>query len=278
MTNPIKPLRLIHPIAALLLIGSVSGKVRAAEPSGRCQQPSQGRFAGIAIKGNNAEKPGTDRRIAHVMEERWLADKTLQGEVSVRVDQNEFRQPYSGTFTLQPNCVVQITRVLPWGKESSNTFLDLQGHPVYEINSTSGIVVTTYWQSMTPGACAVAELNGLALGRQIGYSWVENNWQPNGNIERENWQNGHVQGSSLASQGELTQNATYSGALNLQPGSCWGTLTKKFSDGTNKSYRILVVKGNGGASGYIKLQNDPNDLGSDWFTRYSLDKQTSSQQ
>jgi len=58
-------------------------------------------------------------------------------------------------------------------------------------------------------------------------------------------------------------------SLQLDPGSCWGSLQERDSLGVTYRYRALVVSGHKqqGARGYFYLQRDPDDLTVGWLVR-----------
>jgi hypothetical protein len=126
-------------------------------------------------------------------------------------------------------------------------------------------VVSSRWLPMAPGACRPADLNGLVLSSQVGLNWSQAGWKPNAVVQREHWSDGSVKGLALSSYDGQGETAAYSGALQLDSGSCWGTLRETDARGSVYNYRALLVKGRSSARGYFYLQSNPDDLTAGWL-------------
>jgi hypothetical protein len=197
---------------------------------------------------------------AQLLEERWLPDGNLRGTMAERQGRRERSGTYSGSLRLSPNCVVQLERRLPWGVERSEVVIDGRGRPLYSINRSPGAVISSRWLPMAKGSCSVDQLNGLVLSQQAGLSWQGNAWVANAVVQREEWAGGSVKGLALASYNGVGETAGYTGKLQLDSDSCWGTLVERDAKGVNYNYRALVVNGRNGARGYLYLQTDPTNV------------------
>jgi hypothetical protein len=235
----------------------------------RCPQPVQGRFAvmGSGLERSIAAATTRSTPTAHLLEERWLAGGRLEGTLMERRGRSERSGRYSGSVRLRESCVLEVERNLPWGTERSEVVLDGRGRPLYSISRRSGSVVTSRWLPMASGSCQPADLDGLVLSSQVGLSWKNGGWSPNAVVQREQWRAGSVQGIALSSYDGVGETATYTGSLQLDRDSCWGSLREVDAQGTTYNYRALLVKGRSGARGYLYLQNDPNDLTAGWLVR-----------
>ena len=146
------------PMAAMGLstvLGAQAPQAMAAQPS--CPAPMLGRYAVMGM----GVQPGetTNTPTAHLLEERWLTGGKLQGTVVERVGRSERQARYSGVAQMTPECVLQLERQLPWGRERSEVVLDGKGRPIYSLNRNAGSVITSRWLPMAPGNCAAADLN-----------------------------------------------------------------------------------------------------------------------
>jgi hypothetical protein len=130
-------------------------------------------------------------------------------------------------------------------------------------------VISSRWLPMAPGSCRVSDLNGVVLSSQVGLNWLKAKagWSPNAVVQREQWSEGRVKGIALSSYGGLGDTAGYTGRLQLDADSCWGTLVENDDKGVAYNYRALVVNGRSGARGYLYLQSDPDDLTVGWLVR-----------
>ncbi|MBM5807844.1 MAG: hypothetical protein FJ056_09165 [Cyanobacteria bacterium M_surface_10_m2_179] len=260
--------------AACLVLSSAPAPARtetatAAKPAASCAEPMQGRYAvmGMGVEQSARGSASTATPTAHLLEERWLAGGALRGTLVERRGRTEQSASYSGRSTLKSSCVVELERQLPWGTERSEVLLDGRGRPLYSLNRNAGSVITSRWLPMAPGVCQAADLNGLVLSSQVGLSWGPGGWTPNAVVQREQWSNGNVQGLALSSYGGVGETVGYTGRLNLDAGSCWGSLRERDSKGVDYNYRALIVNGRNGARGYLYLQNDLNDLTAGWLVR-----------
>jgi hypothetical protein len=254
------------PVAAMgvgTVLGMQAPQAMAAQPS--CPAPMLGRYAvmGMGVQAGTT----TNTPTAHLLEERWLAGGTLQGTVVERVGRSERQASYSGVARMAPGCVLQLERRLPWGRERSEVVLDGKGRPLYSLNRNAGSVITSRWLPMAPGNCTASDLNGLVLSSQVGLSWSQGGWSPNAVVQREQWRDGSVQGLALSSYGGVGETAAYSGTLQLDASSCWGSLSERDAKGETYTYRALLVKGRSGARGYFYLQSDLDDLTAGWLVR-----------
>jgi hypothetical protein len=141
------------------------------------------------------------------------------------------------------------------------------GRPLYSLDRSSGSVITSRWLPMAPGACKAADLNGVVLSSQVGVNAEKGRWTPNAVVQREEWSDGQVRGVALSSYGGIGETAGYTGRLQMDPGSCWGTLQELDARGVTYNYRALLVNGRRGARGYLYLQRDPDDLTVGWLVR-----------
>ena len=101
----------------------------------------------------------------------------------------------------------------------------------------------------------------------VGSNGQQNSWTPNAVVQREEGAGGSVKGLALASYNGVGETAGYTGKLQLDSGSCWGTLVERDAKGVNYNYRALVVNGRNGARGYLYLQTDPTNLTVGWLVR-----------
>lgn len=255
-------------------LGITAGMTLPLSPSptraeARCPQPVQGRFAvmGSGLEPNSTGGIPRNTPTAHLLEERWLSGGRLEGTVVERIGRSERSSTYSGSLRLRANCVLEVERRLPWGTERSEAVLDGRGRPLYSISRRSGSVITSRWLPMASGSCRPADLDGLVLSSQVGVNWGNGGWSPNAVVQREQWRAGKVQGIALSSYAGVGETASYSGSLQLDRGSCWGTLREVDARQTTYNYRALVVRGRSGARGYLYLQTDPDDLSVGWLVR-----------
>ncbi len=256
---------------AFVLGASLSLPLRPvpARAEGRCPQPVQGRFAVMSsgLERNAPAGPSRNTPTARLQEERWLSGGRLEGTLVERLGRSERSGSYSGSTRMRESCVLELERRLPWGTERSEVVLDGRGRPLYSINRRSGSVVTSRWLPMASGSCKPADLDGLVLSSQVGLSWNNGGWSPNAVVQREEWSAGSVRGIALSSYDGVGETAAYSGSLQLDRGSCWGTLRERDARNTAYNYRALLVKGRSGARGYLYLQSDPDDLSVGWLVR-----------
>jgi len=232
-----------------------------------CQAPMQGRYAvmGMGTVGNPAQTTPE----ARLLEERWLPGGTLEGRAVERHGRSLRSGSYRGTVRMVGTCLVRVERQLPWGPQVSEAVVDGRGRPLYSLDRTPGTVISSRWLPMAPGPCQVSDLNGVVLSSQVGLNWRQpsGGWSPNAVVQREQWSNGAVTGVALSSYGGVGDTASYSGRLQLNPGSCWGGLVETDAKGVKYNYRALVVNGRNGARGYLYLQSDPDDLTVGWLVR-----------
>jgi hypothetical protein len=246
-------------IAAPLLLAP-----QAASAKG-CQAPMQGRYAVMAMGTVNATAQATPQ--ARLLEERWLPGGVVEGRVVERLGREQRGGTYRGTVRMSGTCLVRVQRQLPWGSQLSEAVLDGRGRPLYSLDRTAGSVISSRWLPMAPGACKAADLNGVVLSSQVGLNWLKakGGWSPNAVVQREEWWNGAVKGVALSSYGGVGDTVGYTGRLQLDGGSCWGTLVETDDKGVAYHYRALVVNGRGGARGYLYLQSDADDLTVGWL-------------
>ena len=232
-----------------------------------CQAPMLGRYAvmGMGTVGN----PSATTPEARLLEERWLTGGAVEGRTVERIGRQVRTASYKGTVRMVGTCLVRVERQLPWGQQVSEAVVDGRGRPLYSLDRTPGTVISSRWLPMAPGSCKPGDLNGVVLSSQVGLNWQapRGGWSPNAVIQREQWSDGSVRGIALSSYGGVGATASYSGALKLDPDSCWGDLKEQDSTGTRFSYRTLVVNGRSGARGYLYLQNDPDNLTVGWLVR-----------
>ena len=147
--------------------------------------------------------------------------------------------------------------------------MDGRGRPLYSLDRTPGTVITSRWLPMAPGSCKASDLNGVVLSSQVGLNWQQpvGGWSPNAVVQREQWRDGAVNGVALSSYGGVGDTVSYTGRLQLDPGSCWGGLVERDAKGVNYTYRALMVNGRSGARGYLYLQSDPDNLTVGWLVR-----------
>ena len=248
-------------LALAVVISALPTPAPAADTT--CPQPMQGRYAvmGVGVmRGTPTSTP-----TAHLLEERWLAGGRLEGILVERQGRSQRTARYSGTAKVVGSCVLELERRLPWGSERSEVVLDGRGRPLYSLSRSSGSVVSSRWLPMAPGACRPADLNGLVLSSQVGLNWSQAGWKPNAVVQREHWSDGSVKGLALSSYDGQGETSAYSGALQLDSGSCWGTLRETDARGSVYNYRALLVKGRSSARGYFYLQSDPDDLTAGWL-------------
>lgn len=252
---------------AALLLSSLGLAPLAAEPAHAkgCQAPMQGRYAVMAM--GTVGAAGSASPSARLMEERWLPSGAVEGRITERLGAELRSGSYSGRVSLVGTCLVQVSRQLPWGDQRSEAVLDGMGRPLYSLDRSSGSVITSRWLPMAPGACKAADLNGVVLSSQVGVSAEKGRWTPNAVVQREEWSDGQVRGVALSSYGGIGETAGYTGRLQMDPGSCWGTLQELDARGVTYNYRALLVNGRRGARGYLYLQRDPDDLTVGWLVR-----------
>ena len=261
---------MIRSAAAVLLTLAWSLPLAVIRPqtarAADCRLPMQGRYAVMAM-GTVANTTTSATPEARVLEERWLPAGRVEGELVERVGERLRRSSYRGTLQLVDACQVQVRRQLPWGQQVSEAVLDGRGRPLYSLDRTPGTVISSRWLPMAPGSCRVADLNGVVLSSQVGVNRINAGWRPNAVVQREQWRDGQVKGVALSSVAGVGNSVTYSGQLQLDAGSCWGTLVEQDAKGVGYHYRALVVNGRQGARGYLYLQTDPSDLTVGWLVR-----------
>ena len=254
--------------ASLLLPVLTPSQLQAASPAADCPNLRQGRFAiwGMGVSETKGER-NTPK--ASLLEERWLANGVVQGTVLERVGQTERSGTYTGSVTITKHCVALVQRQLPWGSDRTEVVLDGQGRPLYGLARQGSQVTSSSWLPMASGSCRSSDLNGLVLSRQTGLNAVPGGWSPNAVVQREQWKDGQVKGIALSSYGGRGETASYSGELNLDPNSCWGSLKQRDQLGAAYTYRALIVNGrkDKGARGYLYLQRDPGNLTAAWLVR-----------
>lgn len=263
---------MVRTFLALLALAPLGAPLVLAEPgralgtSSSCQVPMQGRYAVMGM-GSSLPVKGTTSPEARLLQERWLPGGAVRGEIIERVGQNRRSGSYSGRVTVVGTCLVRVERQLPWGAQVSEAVLDSKGRPLYSLDRASGTVITGRWLPMAPGACKASDLNGVVLSSQVGSNWQQNSWTPNAVVQREEWAGGNVKGIALASYNGAGETVGYTGKLQLDSGSCWGTLVERDAKGVPFNYRALVVNGRNGARGYLYLQTDPTNLTVGWLVR-----------
>jgi len=232
-----------------------------------CQAPMQGRYAVMAM-GTLTTPAGTSPQ-ARLLEERWLANGSVEGRIVERLGRSQRSGSYKGSVKMSGTCLVQVKRQLPWGPQMSEAVLDGRGRPLYSLDRSAGAVISSRWLPMAPGSCRVSDLNGVVLSSQVGLNWLKAKagWSPNAVVQREQWSEGSVKGIALSSYGGVGDTAGYTGRLQLDADSCWGTLVENDDKGVAYNYRALVVNGRSGARGYLYLQSDPDDLTVGWLVR-----------
>ena len=232
-----------------------------------CGAPMQGRYAVTAM--GTVTSQGTTTPEARLLEERWLANGAVQGRIVERLGRTLRSGAYTGTVKTVGTCLVQVQRQLPWGQQVSEAVVDGRGRPLYSLDRTPGTVISSRWLPMAPGSCKAADLNGVVLSSQVGVNWQPKTggWSPNAVVQREEWSDGRVNGVALSSYGGVGDTAGYSGRLQLDARSCWGSVIEKDDKGVAYNYRALVVNGRSGARGYLYLQTDPDNLTVGWLVR-----------
>lgn len=261
---------MVRPWMALLAATPLSLALPLLAPSAEakgCQAPMQGRYA-VMLMGTQ-QAGGGSTPMARLLEERWLPGGAVEGRLVERQGRSQRSASYTGTVKLSGTCLATVERHLPWAHQRSEAVLDGRGRPLYSLDRTNGAVATGRWLPMAPGSCRSADLNGVVLSSQVGLNWLKDKggWSPNAVVQREEWSEGRVRGLALSSYGGVGDTAAYSGALQLDAGSCWGTLTERDAKGVAYNYRALIVNGRAGARGYLYLQSDPDDLTVGWLVR-----------
>jgi len=263
--SPLTPLCL----ATFSLVGIGTTTLAGPQPAlaKGCQAPMQGRYAVMAMGTVSAAASATPQ--ARLLEERWLPGGVVEGRIVERLGREQRSGTYRGSVAMGGTCLVRVQRQLPWGRQVSEAFLDGRGRPLYSLDRTAGSVISSRWLPMAPGSCAVADLNGVVLSSQVGLNWLKGKggWSPNAVVQREEWLDGTVKGLALSSYGGVGDTAAYTGQLQLDRSSCWGTLVEKDANGVVYNYRALLVNGRTGARGYLYLQSDADNLTVGWLVR-----------
>jgi hypothetical protein len=140
--------------------------------------------------------------------------------------------------------------------------LDAFGRPRYSLSLAAGSTITGIWRQQTDAACTSATLAGTVLSQQQGLSW-DGGWRPNAVVQRETWRAGAVQGVALSSYAGRLETASYSGTIEVNA-DCLATVVQRDSEGVDYHYRAIVMAD---GSGYLYLQEDPNDLTIGWLER-----------
>ncbi len=258
-------LLMLGPLALNIVFGAI--QVEAAEEA--CPELSNGHYAVWGKGWIEGKSSGDSVPTARLMEERWLSSGLVEGVLIERVGREERRSPYQGRRRASSGCVVTVERHMPWGQEEAEVVVDRDGRPVYSLLRHQSDVLSLRWMSMETGLCKSSSLNGVVLSQQMGLSQQRGEWYPNVVIQREQWNNGAVDGVALSSYHGKSEEASYRGRLTMAPNSCWGSLREVDSKGNRYHYDALIVADRSGADarGYIYLQSDPDDLTVGWLVR-----------
>jgi hypothetical protein len=238
--------------AVLAAALSASGTAAEAEPTAlsRCQPPGAGLYALLG----SGDQGGTP--VAVLMQERWLPDGRIEGVRYRRVGR-EFREDrYSGVVKADSRCWALVERQGSAGVMAESVGLDPNGRPRVGLQLSPSGVLSLRYVDQGEGRCSPALLDGLVTSQQQGQSWSRSQWRPNAVVQREWWQNGSVQGWSVASYDGRLERAGYSGRLELGA-DCLGRMRQRDQLGTDYNYRVLVLAKGGG---YFYLQTDPDNL------------------
>ncbi|MEX1318086.1 MAG: hypothetical protein AB1Z22_13310, partial [Synechococcaceae cyanobacterium] len=210
---------------------------------------------------------GADQKpLARLRQERWTADGTIEGTVFERIGRT-FRQ-FRTTGTWRPigACRVRLERIRPdagpSSREEAEAVLDSIGRPRYSLSLAARSTVTGIWRHQSDVVCTSATLAGTVLSQQQGLSW-KGGWRPNAVVQSETWRNGRVQGVALSSYAGKLETATYTGTIAVTA-DCLATVVQRDSEGVPYNYRAIVMAD---GSGYLYLQQDPNDLTIGWLER-----------
>ncbi|CAK6689404.1 hypothetical protein VB734_13245 [Synechococcus sp. BA-124 BA4] len=210
---------------------------------------------------------GADQKpLARLRQERWTADGTVEGTVFERSGQTFLQFRYTGTWRPIGTCRVRLERITPdagpTGRDEAEAVLDSIGRPRYSLSLAAGSTITGIWRQQTDAACTSTTLAGTVLSQQQGLSW-NGGWRPNAVVQRETWSGGAVQGVALSSYAGRVETASYSGTIEVNA-DCLAMVVQRDSEGVPYNYRAIVMAD---GSGYLYLQEDPNDLTIGWLER-----------
>ena len=245
----------------LLLITSSAATVVAApavSQSTTCPAASPGRYV-VMGQGIANGKP-----IARLLLEDWSADGRISGHRFNRDGLHFFEQSYSGNYRNLQNCLVEVTRQNGDRQSRTHDVLDRQGKPRFALSVTPGTILSKRYWSQSVEKCQASDLDGVILSQQTGLSWINNKWQPNAVVQREEWQAGLVEGLAIMSTNGTIEQVSYKGSIKVEP-SCLARVEEKDGKGVKYNYRAIVLSG---GRGYIYLQSDAED-----FTLGLLEKQ-----
>lgn len=258
----------LRPTARLALLASTALLLplpgRAAPQPASCPPPPAGRHV-VLERGWRGQ--GADQQpLARLRQERWMADGRIEGTVFERSGP-AFRQ-FRTTGTWRPigACRVRLERITPnagtTGRDEAEAVLDAFGRPRYSLSLAAGSTITGIWRHQGDAACTAATLTGTVLSQQQGLSW-DGGWRPNAVVQRETWRAGAVQGVALSSYAGRLETAAYSGTIAVNA-DCLASVVQRDSEGVDYRYRAIVMAD---GSGYLYLQEDPDDLTIGWLER-----------
>ncbi|WP_071778331.1 hypothetical protein [Cyanobium sp. PCC 7001] len=237
---------------------------RAAPKKASCPPPAAGRHV-VLERGWRGQ--GADQQpLARLRQEHWTVDGRIEGTVFERRGQ-AFRQ-FRTTGTVRPigPCRVRLERTTPeagpGSRYEAEAVLDAAGRPRYSLSQAAGSTLTGIWRHQGDAACTDSTLTGTVLSQQQGLSW-DGAWRPNAVVQRETWTEGAVQGVALSSYAGEIEAASYSGTIEVNA-DCLATVVQRDSQGVPYNYRAIVMAD---GSGYLYLQEDPNDLTIGWLER-----------
>ena len=257
-----RPSILLALVATVALIPPLPG--RAAPQQASCPPPQAGRH--VVLERGWLGEGFEQEPLARLRQERWTADGRIEGTVFERSGQ-AFRQ-FRSSGTVRPigPCRVRLERTTPdpgpGSRDEAEAVLDAFGRPRYSLSLASGSTITGIWRQQADAACTAATLTGTVLSQQQGLSW-DGGWRPNAVVQRETWRAGAVQGLALSSYAGALETATYSGTIEVNA-DCLATVVQRDSQGVPYNYRAIVMAD---GSGYLYLQEDPNDLTIGWLER-----------
>lgn len=259
----------LRPSASLVLLASAALLLpRPAWPAAPKQAscPSSPAARHVVLEQGCRGQGADQTPLARLRQERWKADGTIDGTVFERSGQ-AFRQFRTiGTWRPIGPCRVRLERTKPdagpSSREKAEAVLDASGRSRYSLSVAAGSTITGIWRQQSDVACTSETLAGTVLSQQQGLSW-DGGWRPNAVVQRETWRGGAVQGVAMSSYAGAVETASYSGTIEVNT-DCLATVVQRDSEGIPYNYRAIVIAD---GSGYLYLQEDPNNLTVGWLER-----------
>jgi len=232
----------------------------ALDPATSCSSPRPGRYA-VMGEGELQGEP-----LARLLLETWSPDGSLKGVRIERRGRTYRESLYTGRYRPITMCRVAIERIYLNAISTSQAVLDTQGRPRFSLGILPDVLMVSRWFALPEGSCSASLLDGVVVSMQRGKDWRDGGWRPNAVVQREHWRGGQVRGLAISSYGPTVEEATYTGAIDVQP-DCLATIKQRDSLGVSYNYRAIVMPD---GSGYLYLQTDPDEVATAFLQRLSV--------